>query len=176
MVETLCDTHLKKSWFPCDLLRLLDRKRVGGSKQQLRRKFPNSYDIDPWICTQNNWIKCQQKTNSKLKTKGWYPRQLENGLHAAAGNKHRLQRALAAPPLNSAARPGARGPPRSSCSAHSFSISASLSLFSALTLYSHAHIWSIKLSLYVYRQFCTGFWKSQTWCLLKFVTWSYDEH
>ena len=29
----------------------------------------------------------------------------------------------------------------------SFSISASLSLFSALTLYSHAHLWSIKLSL-----------------------------
>ena len=29
----------------------------------------------------------------------------------------------------------------------SFSISASLSLFSALTLYSHAHLWSIKLSM-----------------------------
>ena len=29
----------------------------------------------------------------------------------------------------------------------SFSISASLSLFSALTLYSHAHLWSMKLSL-----------------------------
>ena len=29
----------------------------------------------------------------------------------------------------------------------SFSISASLSLFSAPTLYSHAHLWSIKLSL-----------------------------
>ena len=29
----------------------------------------------------------------------------------------------------------------------SFSLSASLSLFSALTLFSHAHLWSLKLSL-----------------------------